>query len=121
MVAVLFASEDIGDMYFDGGCRNGENGVVDGHGGVAVAASVDDNAVMLETRLLNAVDDFALYVALEMDNLHVGEFVLELVDEFFHRGGAVEFGFADTSEVEVRAVDYCDFFHGIESKNESRP
>ena len=73
MVTVVLAGENVGDMDFDFGGRDSEEGVTQGNRSVAVAAKVDNETISREARLLDMINKFPLNVALIVANFHVGE------------------------------------------------
>ena len=77
MAAVLLTGIYIADVHLDDGSGDGGNSIVDGHAGVAVAASVEDNAVGGEANGMEAVDELALDVALIVAYLYIRELLLE--------------------------------------------
>ena len=72
MVAVVLAGEDVAQVHLDLGGGDGQEGVAQGHGGVAVAAEVDHEAVGGEAGLLDVADELAFDVALVVAYLDVG-------------------------------------------------
>ena len=92
VVSVVFASEDIAQMDFDGGSWHGGYGVVECDTGVAVSASVDDDAVGGEADLVDAVDELAFDVALEVAYLDVVELFAEVGKHLLHCCAAVDVG-----------------------------
>ena len=77
---------------------------------MAVASEVDDDGVAIIAGLLDFVDQFALDIALEVGDSDVRELFSQGLYGFVHSGRAIYFWLANTSEVEVRAVDDFDCF-----------
>ena len=92
MVAVVFAGEDVAQMDFDGGSWHGGYGVVECDTGVAVSASVDDDAIGWEADLVDAVDELAFDVALEVAYLYIWELFAEVGKHLLHCCAAVDVG-----------------------------
>ena len=92
VVSVVFASEDIAQMDFYCGCRYGGYCVVECDTGVAVSASVDDDAVGWEADLVDAVDELAFDVALEVAYLYIWELLAEVGMHLPHCCAAVDVG-----------------------------
>lgn len=113
VVTVILAGEDVAQVHLNLLCWYCQQGVAQGHASVAVAAQVDYQSVAGETGLLYAVDKFALDIALEMADFHLGEHCTKAFDTFIHCGGAVHFRLAATRKVQVGSVDNLDMFHAI--------
>ena len=111
MATILLAGIDVADVDLDDGHGDGGYGIVDGDAGVAVAPSIEDDAVGGETHLMEAVDEFALDVALVVANLHIGELLPKVVYHFFHGGMSIDGGLTFACEVQIGAVDNLYSFH----------
>ena len=135
MVAELLARVYIGDVYLDGRNRDSFDGIVDGNGGVGVCSSVEDDAVAGRGARrvapvgrvrgkgkvgivtipceVNAVDDVAFVVGLEVVDLDIGISLTQCFEEVLESLCTVDAGFAMAQEVEVGAVDDEDM-HMVE-------
>ena len=111
MAAVLLAGIDVADVDLDDGRGDGGYGIVDGDTGVAVAPGVEDDAVGSEAHLMEAVDEFALDVALVVADFYVGELLPKAVYHLFHGGVSIDGGLTFAGEVQIGAVDNLYSFH----------
>lgn len=98
-------------MHLDGGSCDALDGIVDGHGGVAVASCVDDDPVEGKPHLLDFVYYLPLDIGLEIVYLHFGELISKVGKEIFEAGASIDIGFSGAQEVEVWAVDDDELFH----------
>ncbi len=112
MSAVLFTGKDIANMHLNHGGGDGGDGIVDGDAGVAVAPSIEDDAVGSEAHLMEAVDEFPLDVALVVADFYVKELLPKAVNHFLHGGMSIDGRLALARKVKVRSVDDFDMFHG---------
>ena len=104
-MTVFLAGEDVGDVDLDLWCRNGEESIAKGHGGVAVTTKVDDETIGSETHLMDAVDKLTFYITLVITNFHIREHLAETVNNLFHGGGAIDLGLATAGKVKVWTIN----------------
>ena len=108
LMAERFAGIDVADVNLDDGGGDGSDGVGDGDRGVGVAAGIQHDGAVVKAHLLQAVNDFALDVAL----IDVDGVLRELLDEFLQvlvEGAvAIDLGLTPAHEVQVGTVDDVD-------------
>lgn len=92
----FFARVNIRYMYFYGWSRHRPQGIVQGDAGVGIGASVEDNAVSLEATGVNAVDEVAFVVTLEIIQLHVGELCPQFFQIVIEAARAIDTWFTTT-------------------------
>lgn len=111
-MAERLAAGEVGEVDFDDGDGDGGDGVGDGDGGVGVAAGVEDDAVIVAGGGVDAVDEFAFEVGLEVVDGGGGVFDAELAEAVVEGTGAVDGGFPGAQEIEVGAVEY-EYSHRV--------
>ncbi len=79
-----------------------------GHRGVGVAASVEQDCVKVEAYFMDFVDELPLHVALIVVQLDLGKSLFELLEIVLERFASVDFGFAFSEQIQVWAVDNLD-------------
>ena len=70
-MAELLTGMDIADVHLDDRSVHGTDGILQGDGRVGIGTSIENDAVMVKARNMNAVDKFTLDVGLVIVNLHV--------------------------------------------------
>jgi len=107
MVTKALAGVNIGNVHFDRRYLGCHQGIVQGNGGVRVAARVDDNSSsLLAVSFVNVVDQFALAIGLSAVGLKAkmfgglsrdpaaGKVLVPVIDPAGHRAGRQAVGYA---------------------------
>lgn len=113
VMAVGFAGEYVGYVYFHHGCGDAPNGVGNGNGGVCVGAGVEHNAVVGEACCVEFVDDFAFVVGLEIADFYRGAIGLQLFQVVLKILMSVHGRLAFAEQIQVGAVDDKYFGHKL--------
>ena len=104
MVTKRFTLVDIRDVYFHDRRVDGADAVVQGYTGVRIGTGVQHDAVLTEAHLLNLVNQFSLYVALEVVQFDVSKTRLQHWQIVVERLAAVDTRFADAQQIQVWAI-----------------
>lgn len=101
---------NITDMHLDERYSDPGNGIPQRHTRMGEATGVNDDCIDVTAGFVDAIDDGAFVVGLEVGKCHVegARLLLRRGDYVREGGGAVDGGFAGTEEVEVGAVDEED-------------
>jgi hypothetical protein len=105
VVAELLALVDIGDVYLDDGSLQRTDAVVQGYRGVGVGSGIEHDAVVRKTYLLHLVDEFTLNVALEILDVHIGIFGLQLGQILLERRTAIDAWLTGAEQVKVGTIN----------------
>lgn len=108
LVAERLTGVDVADVNLYHGGGDGRYGIGDGDRRVGVAASVEDDAAVVKTDGLQAVNDFALDVALIDVNRVLRELLNQFLQVLIKRAVAINLGLTQAHEVQVRTVDNVD-------------
>ena len=98
-MAKSFACGDVADVDFYYGCLQASYAVLQSYAGVCVGACIQDDAVEIESHFLHFIDEFALYVALEIGELNVWIPRGELSEIVFKRFLSVDFRLTHAQKV----------------------
>ena len=112
MATILLSGIDIADVHLDDRSGNGSDGIVDGHTGVAIASSIEDDAVGGEAHLMQTVDDFAFDIALVLAYLGFGETAMQVSNHLLHGDMPVNIWLTPACEVQIGPVDDFYLLHG---------
>lgn len=103
-------------MNLDGGQSHGRDGVAKGDTGVGQATGVDDQALRLAARLLDAIDKGAFVVGLESLDVET-QFLTaghEALIDLLQGGVPVHCGLARTEQIQVRTMQ--DHHHRLSGR-----
>ena len=112
-VAESLAGVHVADVHLHHGGGHGADGVLQGDGRVGIGARVEDDAVIIEAHPVDAVDELALDVGLEIIYLHLGMAAAQGGQAVVERRGAIDARLAAAQQIEVGAVDDLNLLHII--------
>ena len=112
-MAESLAGMDIADVHLHHRGGHGADGILQGDGRVGVGPGVEDDAVVVETHLVDAVDEFALDVGLEIVYLYAGIAAAQAGQAIVERPGTIYARLAAAQQIEVGAVDDLNLLHII--------
>ena len=110
-MAELFTLVDVGDMHLHGRSRHRLERIVKGNTGMSVGSGIQDDAVHVKATAMDAIDEIALMVALEIVEMHIGKRCTQLVKIVFEGTGTVDAWLSTTQEIQVRTIDDLNFLH----------
>ncbi len=101
-----FASVYIGDVYLYYRSGNCADSILQGYGCVRISTSIQDNAIDLETYLMNLIDQLAFDVRLEIGDFYHRIMCTEFGKIIFKRNRTVDRRFTLPQKIDVRAIYY---------------
>ena len=113
LVAKFLALVHIADVYLDGRCADRLEGIQQSHAGVGVSTRIKHYAIVVESYLVDAVDEVTLMVALQVVNLYLRISAAQLLEVSLETLGTIDARFALAQQVQVGPIDDLYLGHGL--------